>query len=302
MQKFNFCVPTEIVFGKDAEQQVGEKLSAMGVTRVFLVFGGGSVQRSGLLARVEKTLQEKNICYEEFGGAVPNPTVEHARMGVQKAIAFQPDFILAVGGGSAIDTAKGIAHGTANPETDIWQFWIKAVPLTCSLPVGSVLTIPAAGSETSDSAVLTNMETELKVGLSTPFNVPKLAFMNPALTFTLPQKQIVNGIVDIMMHTLDRYFTTDGDNELTDGIAEAVLCTTVKNGTKAVQNHEDYQVMSELMWCGSISHNGITGLGRSGDFSVHALGKQFSALYNCDHGATLSATWGAWARYVYPTA
>lgn len=299
MQNFEYYSPCKIVFGRGAEDAVARELAHYGAGRVLIVFGGGSVLKSGLLQRIEKTLDEAGIQHQAFGGAKPNPLVSHARDGVKKAIAFQSDFILAVGGGSTIDTAKAIAHGAANPETDIWEFWLKKVPLTQSLPIGSVLTIPAAGSETSDSAVLTNEETGEKRGLSTNFNVPKLAFMNPELTFTLSDFQVTCGITDIMMHTLDRYFTHTKGNELTDAIAEAVLRTVIKNGAAAVKNHQDYEAMSELMWCGSISHNRMTGLGAETDFSTHKLGHELSALFDVAHGASLSAVWGSWASYVY---
>lgn len=299
MQNFEYYSPCKIVFGKGAENQVAKELLCYGAKRVLLVFGGGSVRKSGLLQRMEENLDAAGIAHASFGGAKPNPVVSHAREGVQKARSFQSDFILAVGGGSAIDTAKAIAHGAANPETDIWEFWLKKVPLTRSLPVGAVLTISAAGSETSDSAVLTNEETGEKRGLSTDFNVPKLAFMDPELTFTLSDFQVTCGITDILMHTLDRYFTHTKNNELTDAIAEAVLRTAFKNGAIAAKDHHNYEAMSELMWCGSISHNRMTGLGAQTDFSTHKLGHELSARFDVAHGASLSAVWGSWAKAVY---
>lgn len=299
MQNFEYYSPCKILFGRGVEDAAGKELAAYGASRVFLVFGGGSVVRSGLLQRVEASLDAAGLQHEAFGGAKPNPLVSHAREGVKKALAFGSDFILAVGGGSAIDTAKAIAHGAANPDVDIWAFWLGHQWLTRSLPVGSVLTIPAAGSETSNSAVLTNEETGEKRGLTTDFNVPKLAFMNPELTFTLSDFQVACGITDIMMHTLDRYFTHTKGNELTDAIAEAVLRTTIKNGAIAAKNHQDYEAMSELMWCGSISHNRMTGLGAETDFSTHKLGHELSAAFDVAHGASLSTVWGSWAKYVY---
>ncbi|MDY4417542.1 iron-containing alcohol dehydrogenase, partial [Selenomonas sp.] len=207
MQNFTFKCPTDITFGRGAEEQVGKKIKEYGGTHVFIVYGGGSVVRSGLLARVERTLTEAGIAFTVRGGVQPNPLVSHAREGVREAIAFHADFILAVGGGSVIDTAKAIAHGVANPKTDIWDFWSGRAKLEASTPVAVVLTLAAAGSETSDSAVLTNEEMGIKGGINTPFNRPTLAFLNPELTYTVPQKQLVAGISDILMHTLERYFT-----------------------------------------------------------------------------------------------
>ena len=190
MQSFTYYSPTKVLFGKGMEEKVAEEIKAFGGSRVFVVYGGGSVVKSGLLKKVEDSLTKENIPFDSIGGVKPNPRLSLAREGVQKAIAFQADFILAVGGGSVIDTAKGIAHGVANPETDIWDFWIGKAPLTKSLPVGVVLTISAAGSETSDSAVLTNEENGQKRGLSTEFNRPRFAVMNPELTYTLPKYQM----------------------------------------------------------------------------------------------------------------
>ena len=200
---------------------------------------------------------------------------------------------MAVGGGSVIDTSKAVAHGTANPDTDIWEFWSKKQTVKKSLPVGVVLTLAAAGSETSDSAVLTNEETKIKRGLSTDFNRPAFAIMNPELTYTLPKYQVGCGIVDIMMHTQTE------NNELTDEIAEGLLRTVIRNGAVAIKDSHDYNAMSEIMWAGSLSHNGITGLGAEKDFAVHQLGHELSAKFDIAHGASLSAVWGAWATYVY---
>jgi hypothetical protein len=300
MQSFVQYTPTEIVFGKDAELKTAAEVKKWGGSRVMIVYGGGSVVRSGLLKRIEDELDAESIPYIEFGGVQPNPRLAFAEEGVEKAKEFGADLILAVGGGSSIDTAKGIAHGVKNPELKLWDIWTQKVELTQSLPVGVVLTISAAGSETSDSAVLTNKETGQKVGLSTEFNRPKFAIMNPELTYTLPKYQLTCGIVDIMMHTLDRYFTHTKGNRMTDEIAEALLRTTVEAGRVAFENQEDYDAMSEIMWCGSLSHNGLTGLGAVTDFAPHQLGHELSAKYDVAHGASLSAIWGAWAEYVYP--
>ena len=260
MNSFTYQIPTEIVFGKDSEALTASLVRKYGGGRVLIVYGGGSAVRSGLLERICGQFDEAGLAYETLGGVHPNPHLEFAREGVKKAIQWGADFFLAIGGGSVIDTAKAIAIGTANPDTDIWKFWTKEETVTRSLPVGVILTISAAGSETSDSSVLTNMETGVKRGLSTPFNRPAFAVMNPELTYTLPTYQVACGIVDIMMHTMDRYFNPVTDNQLTDEIAEALLRTAVHNGSIAVKNSHDYSAMSELMWCGSLSHNGLTGL------------------------------------------
>ena len=297
MHSFTFYSPTEVVFGPDTEFRAAELVRKYGGSRVFVVYGGGSVQRSGLLERETKVLTDAGLSVECYGGAKPNPTLEHAREGVRKAIAFGADFVLAIGGGSAIDTGKAIAHGAANPEQDIWSFWSREVPLERSMPVGVILTIPAAGSEMSNSAVLTNEDIGRKRGLSTDFNRPKFAIMNPELTYTLPDYQIGCGVVDIMMHTMERYFNPV-ENPLTDALAEALLRTVIEQGKAAMADHTDYTAMSELMWAGSLSHNGLTGLGGQGDWSVHQLGHEISARFDLAHGASLAAVWGSWAGYV----
>ena len=299
MQNFVYYAPTEVIFEKGVETDTGRAEKKWGATRVLLVYGGGSVRKSGLLQRIQQALEDENIYWEELGGVKPNPRLSLAEEGVQRALDMKADFILAVGGGSVIDTAKGIAHGTANPGVKLWDIWTQKTALEKSLPVGVVLTIAAAGSEMSDSAVLTNEETGRKQGLSTPFNRVKFAVMNPELTYTLPKYQITCGIVDIMMHTLDRYFTHSKGNEMTDEIAEALLRTVIRNGRKAMENPKDYDAFSELMWCSSLSHNGITGLGAEKDFAPHKIGHELSAKYDVAHGASLSAVWEAWAEYVY---
>ncbi|WP_304226558.1 iron-containing alcohol dehydrogenase [Gracilinema caldarium] len=300
MRNFTFYVPTEVEFGKDTENKVADLIKKHGGSRVLVVYGGGSALKSGLLDRIYSRLKEGGIPYESIGGVKPNPTLALARQGVAQALAMKADFILAIGGGSVIDTAKGIAHGNANPGTDIWDFWTGKVSLRKTTPVGVVLTIPAAGSETSASAVLTNTEIGQKRGLSSEFNRPAFAILNPELTFTLPVYQVACGITDILMHTLDRYFVPEEDNETSDALAEALLRTVIRNGAKAIKNTHDYQAMSELMWCGSLSHNTITGLGSRGDWAVHQLGHELSAKYDVAHGASLSVMWKSWAHYVYP--
>lgn len=299
MQSFTFYSPTEVVFGKDAELKVAQEVIKYGGSRILIVYGGGSVVKSGLLNRVEKSLAKSGLLFESLGGVRPNPVLSFARSAIEKAIQFGADFILAVGGGSVIDTAKAVAHGIANPNIDIWRYWLEEIEIENSLPVGVVLTLSAAGSETSNSAVLTNDETMSKRGLASDFNRPKFAIMNPELTYTLPPYQVACGVADIMMHTLDRYFTLTEGNELTDEFAEALLRVTIKNGTLALKDLSSYDAMSELMWCGSISHNGLTGLGAVTDFAPHQLGHELSGKFDVAHGASLATVWGSWAEYCY---
>ena len=301
MQGFTYLTPTEIVFGAGAENNTAAMVKKHDGTRVLIVYGEGSVVRSGLLDKMLKQLDDAGIPYLKRGGATPNPHLSFARAGVAAATDFGADFILAIGGGSAIDAAKAIAHGTANPGIDIWKFLLREEPVTKSLPVGVVLTISAAGSETSNSAVITNTEEGLKRGLLTDFNRPRFAIMNPELTYGLPKYQISCGIADIIMHTLDRYFSVEAneskDNEMTDEIAEALLRVVIKNGRIIMDNPANYQAQSEIMWAGSLSHNGLTGLGRTMDFSVHALAAELGGRFDAIHGATLTTMWGSWARY-----
>ena len=299
MRNFVQYAPTEVVFGKNTEEQTGAEAVKWGGSRVLIVYGGESAVRSGLLKRVEASLEQAGIISETFGGVRPNPRLSHAEKGVEAAIRFQADMILAVGGGSVIDTAKAIAHGAACPGVKLWDIWTKKVPLKQSLPIGVVLTIAAAGSEMSDSAVLTNEEIGKKSGFSTEFNRAKFAIMNPELTFTLPEYQIACGVTDIMLHTMERYFIPGISCRLTDEISEGLLRTVIENGRIAMKNKKDYDAMAEIMWCSSLSHNNLTEAGRGKDFSVHKLGHALSAKYDVAHGASLAAVWGSWAAYVY---
>lgn len=302
MNNFEIYTPTKVYFGRGSEERTGEAVKAAGAAKVLLVYGGGSVKKSGLLERVEKSLADNDIAFEEFGGAKPNPTLAHAEEGVKKALENKADLILAVGGGSTIDTAKAIAHGAANSENALWDIWTKKVPLTKSLPVGAVLTIAAAGSEMSDSAVLTNEALGVKSGINTDFNRCRFAIMNPELLYTLPDNQTAAGITDIMMHTMERYFIPGINCDMTDEIAEGLLRTVIKNGRIVMKKKDDYDAQAEIMWCSSLSHNNLTECGRGKDFSVHKLGHALSAIFDYTHGASLSAVWGSWARYQYTEA
>lgn len=299
MKNFEYYAPTRVVFGRGTEKETGRLIQREGGSKVLIVYGGGSCVKSGLLARVEASLTEAGLAWEAFGGAQPNPLLSHAEEGVRKALAFGADFILAIGGGSAIDTAKGIAHGAANPEYALWDIWTGVCPLKKSLPHGCVLTIAAAGSEMSSSAVLTNEDIHVKKGIDTDFNRCRFAVMNPELLATVPRYQLAAGIADIMQHTMERYFIPGSHAEMTDEIAEGLLRTVVRNGRLVLADPTDYDAMAEVMWCSSLSHNWITGLGRDKDFSVHKFGHALSALYGATHGASLTAVWKAWAEYLY---
>lgn len=299
MNAFTYHVPTKVIFGENTETQTGQAVRDAGGSNVLVIYGGGSAVRSGLLDRVTASLEEAGLPWQAVGGVQPNPHLGLAQETVDKFRDKGIDFVLAVGGGSVIDTAKAVAHGLARPDVPIWDYYSGKAKVTVTLKKGSVLTIAAAGSETSDSAVLTNEENGQKKGINTPFNQPDFAIMNPALTCTLPPRQTACGVADIMMHTMDRYFSVQTDNALTDGIAETLLRTVIEYGRVAMDDPEDLKARSEIMWCGSLSHDGLTGLGQPKDFSTHALGHELSGMFDIPHGESLTIMWPAWARYVY---
>jgi len=298
MQAFEFYCPTKIYFGKGAEARVGEAVKHFGGTKVFIVYGGHSAVKSGLIARIEQTLTDAGLEHMSFGGVQPNPRLSHAREGVQKALAFGADFILGVGGGSVIDTAKAIGYALANPEFDIWDLFMgKATAKACA-PVGVVLTISAAGSETSNSCVITNEDGWLKKGVNYECSRPRFAIMNPALTCTLPPYQTASGGVDIMMHTMERYFSKTEHTELLDRMSEGLLKTVMANTKKALAEPNDYDARAELMWAGSLSHNNLMGVGKVQDWATHKIEHELGGMFDVAHGAGLAAVWGSWARYV----
>ena len=300
MADFTFYAPTQIVFGRGGENQTGSLVKAQNGKKVLLHYGGGSARRSGLLDRIRASLTAAGIAYTELGGVVPNPRLSLVYEGIDLCRREGVDFLLAVGGGSVIDSAKAIGYGVTN-EGDVWDFYDRRRQASACLPVGVVLTIAAAGSEMSSSSVITKEEGGIKRGYSSNLCRPRFAVMNPELTMTLPPYQTACGCTDILMHTLERYFTNNGGNmELTDGIAEALLRTVIKNAVILRDDPENYGARAEVMWAGSLSHNGLTGCGNGGDdFSVHALEHELSGMYDVAHGAGLAAVWGSWARYVY---
>ena len=270
-----------------------------GGTSALIHYGGGSAVRSGLIQRVRQSLEEAGISYVELGGVVPNPHLSLVYQGIELCRKAHVDFILAVGGGSVIDSAKAIAYGLAN-DGDVWDFYCgKRKPRAC-MPVGCILTIAAAGSEMSNSSVITKEDEGLKRSCNTNLARARFAIMNPELTVTLPDWQTQAGCTDIMMHTMERYFTQGGNMEISDQIAEGLLRTVMKYAVILHSQPDQYEARAEIMWAGSLSHNGLTGCGNDGgDFSCHKLEHELSGMFDVTHGAGLAAIWGTWARYVY---
>lgn len=297
IKDFNFYAPTRVVFGRESEEQLPQLIQQYGGGKVLVHFGGGSARRSGLLDKVEKMLSEAGIDYVELGGVVPNPLLSKVREGIELCKKEHVNFILAVGGGSVIDSAKAIGYGVGYPG-DVWDFWNgKAVPQSC-LPIGVMLTIPAAGSEMSSSCVITNDEGMLKRGVNSDLCRCKFAIMNPERTYTLPPYQTAAGATDIMMHTMERYFSKYEDAMLTDAIAEALLKTVMTAAKEVMVVPDDYKHRAAIMWASSLSHNDLTECGTEKDFACHKLEHELSGMFGVTHGAGLAAIWGSWARYV----
>ncbi len=297
MKDFVFYAPTKVVFGRGAEARLPELIQQYGGKKVLVHYGGGSARRSGLLDDVYDMLNAAGISFVELGGVVPNPLLSKVNEGIDLCRREQVDFILAVGGGSVIDSAKAIGYGVPY-DGDVWDFWEgKAVPEAC-LPVGVILTIPAAGSEMSNSCVITKDDGAVKRGVNSDLCRCRFAIMNPERTFTLPPYQTAAGATDIMMHTMERYFNKHQDMTLTDNIAEALLRTVKDCAYEVLRNPEDYRSRAQIMWAGSLAHNDLTECGTEKDFATHRLEHELSALYGVTHGAGLAALWGSWARYV----
>lgn len=299
MFNFKYYTPTKVIFGRETERQAGALVKELGCRKVLIHYGGGSVIRSGLLDRVKASLEENQIAYAELGGAVPNPRLSLVYEGIELAKREGVDFVLAVGGGSAIDSAKAIGYGVVN-EGDVWELYDRKRQATGCLPVGVILTIAATGSEMSDSSVITNEDGWVKRGYSSDFGRPVFAIMNPELTMTLPDYQTACGCTDILMHTMERYFTSGGNMEVTDSMAEALMRTVITNSIILRDDPQNYDARAEVLWAGSLSHNGLTGCGiRSADFATHMLEHELGGMFDVAHGAGLAAIWGSWARYVY---
>ena len=291
MTDFHFYTPTEIIFGKSSEEQLSGLLKKYGAGKVLIHYGGGSAERSGLLLKIRTMLDAASIPFVELGGVVPNPRLSLVRKGIELCRAEEVDFILAVGGGSVIDSSKGIGYGLAY-DGDVWDFFDAKAKPEGAVPVGVVLTIPASGSEMSDSTVLTNDEFELKRGCNSDFCRPRFAIMNPERTYTLPAFQTACGVTDILMHTLERYFSKT-HLDITDAVAEGLLRTVMEVGKKVLEDPFNYEYRSTIMWAGS-----LTGCGAVADFGTHRLEHELSTMYGVAHGAGLAALWCSWAKYV----
>lgn len=298
MNNFDFYSPTKVIFGKDVENCIGEEVKKRGISKLLVHFGGGSVKKSGLLDRVQASLKAAGVDYILLGGVQPNPRLGLVHEGIEICRKEKIAMVLAVGGGSTIDSAKAIAMGVPY-DGEVWDFYEgKAKPST-ALPTCNILTIAAAGSETSTNTVITNEDGWMKRGFGSELLRPAFTLMNPELLYTLPSYQTACGVVDIIMHNFERFFSPGGINEVTDRIAEAILRTVMQYGAICVKEPENYEARSEVMWAGSLSHNHLTGLGRETDWATHQLEHELGGMFDVAHGAGLSAVWGSWARYVY---
>lgn len=295
MENFTFYSPTCFVFGKDTENQAGQYMRKFGGTKVLIHYGGGSVVRSGLLDRVKKSLEAEKITYVELGGVQPNPRSGLVYEGIELCKKEQVNFVLAVGGGSTIDSSKAIAIG-ALYDGDFWDFY-QGKPVEKALPVGTILTISAAGSEGSGDSVITKEEGMFKRSCSGDAIRPKFSILNPALTQTLPAYQTACGITDIMAHLFERYMTNTEEVEVTDRLIEALLLTMIKEGPRAIREPDNYDARANIMWAGMMAHNNSCGVGRSQDWASHDLEHELSALYDCAHGAGLAVAMPAVMTY-----
>jgi alcohol dehydrogenase len=297
MNNFTYRNATKIIFGKDTENKVGKEAARYG-NRALLIYGGGSIKKYGLYDRVLKSLKEAGLEVIELGGVQPNPRLSLVKKGIDLCRKEKADIIIAVGGGSVIDTAKAIAAGVYY-EGDVWDFFTGKAELKKKVPVGVVLTIPAAGSESSISAVITNEDGWYKKGFDSELSRPEFAILNPGITFTLPPYQTACGVTDMMAHIMERYFTMVKDVELTDRMCEAVLKTIIDNTPVVLKEPENYAARAEIMWAGSIAHNNLLSTGRIGDWASHKIEHEISAIYDIAHGAGLAIIFPAWMKYVY---
>ncbi len=320
MQSFSYNTPTKVFFGENSESKTAALINEFFNTnygdsikpKVLVHYGQNHVIKSGLLSKILSLLDNEKIFHVELGGVVPNPHVELVREGINLCKKNDINFILAVGGGSVIDSAKAIGYGLANPEHDVWEYYDKTQEVHGCFPIGAILTISAAGSEMSNSSVITNNALKLKRGLNTEYCCCKFAILNPELTVSLPPYQTASGAVDILMHTLERYFAPErsytedsetpgpvGKTVLTDRIAEGLMTTVIEATNKLIQSPQDYNARAEIMWASSLSHNGLTGCGGTGDWACHQMEHELGGMFDCAHGAGIAAIWATWARYVY---
>lgn len=298
MKDFNYCAPTHVIFGKNTELEVGKALKNAGATRVLMQYGGGSIKKSGLYDRVVKAIRDEGIELFELGGVQPNPHLSLVRKAIEIVREQKIDYLLAVGGGSAIDSTKATAVGAVY-DGDVWDFYCgKAVPKK-AMPVGVVLTIPAAGSEGSNSSVITNEDGWIKRGLGCDLTRPAFAIYNPELTYSLPAYQTAAGATDIMAHIMERYFTNEPDVDMTDRLCESVLKTIIRQAPVAVKEPDNYVARAEMMWASTVAHNDFLSCFRVGDWSSHQLSHELSGMYDATHGAALAVAFPAWMTYVY---
>ncbi len=297
MDNFNFYSPTEFVFGKGTENSCGEYVKKYGGNRVLIHYGSGSAVRSGLLDRVKASLEKNGIYYTELGGVKPNPRDTLIYEGIELCRRKNINFILSVGGGSCIDSAKGIALGVPY-DGDFWDFYGTGKPVEKALPIGTVLTIAAAGSEGSGASVVTKEDGMLKRDTGSDILRPRFSILNPELTQTLPAYQTACGATDIMAHVFERYFTNTTEVEITDRLCEAVLLTMIKETPRVIENPDNYEARANIMWAGTVAHNDIVGVGRSQDWNSHGIEHELSGLYDCAHGAGLAVIMPAWMEFV----
>ena len=296
MQNFEYYARTKIIFGRDTESRAGEEIVPY-TKKILLHHSGGHAVKSGLADRIKNSLKNAGIEWVELEGVMPNPRLSLVYKGIDIVKNEKIGLILALGGGSAIDSAKAIALGAIN-DGDVWDFFERKKTASRSLPVGAVVTIPAAGSESSNSCVITNEQGPWKRGLNAECNRPVFAILNPELTYSLPPYQTACGIADMMAHIMERYFTREPNVELTDELCEGALRVIIRNGRRILSGGEnDYNARAEIMWAGSLAHNNIFGTGRIGDWASHPMGHELSAFFNTAHGATLSIIYPAWMRY-----
>ena len=298
MNDFRYQAPTRYIFGRGKEEETGNEVASIGCKKVMIVYGGQSAVKSGLIDRVKVSLDECEIKYVTLSGIKPNPTDDRVYEGIEVARNESIDGILAVGGGSVIDTAKAIAAGTVY-DGDFWDFYAGKAVIRNALPVGVVLTIPAAGSEGSGNSVITKIDGLHKISLRTDFWLrPKFAILNPELTFTLPPFQTASGIADMMAHIMERYFSPTPDVEVTDRICEGILKAIIEEAPKVMANPEDYEARANIMWAGTMAHNGICGCGRVEDWVSHFMEHEISAVYGVTHGAGLATVYPAFLKFM----
>lgn len=297
MLNFDLYTPARILFGKGEEKRIGELLKPH-ASKVLLHYGSGSIKKSGLYDTVTASLKESGISFAELGGVKPNPRLSLVHEGIALCKKENVDLILAVGGGSTIDSAKAIAMGVYY-DGDIWEVYEQGKPVEKALPVATVLTIPAAGSESSGDSVITNEEKQLKFGYGSPLIRPLLSVMDPELFFTLPKNQLANGVADMMSHVFERYFTNTTHTDLTDGLCEVTLKTLMKNAPIALDDPQNYDAWAELGFSGTVAHNGLVGMGREQDWACHGMEHELSAIYDVAHGAGLAVLTPGWMQYVY---